>query len=141
MPTIALLGSTGQIGRSILLALLTTTVHQVVQLVRPASESKAESINITLVQKKRLWTVPVDLLASSTDELASILSGVGVVASALNGKGMAAEGKIQDAAERAGVKMFYPGEFGMHHVYSGEDGYGHLHPVGLLSLLFPLLGW
>ncbi|KAE8149603.1 hypothetical protein BDV25DRAFT_130240 [Aspergillus avenaceus] len=128
MARIALLGATGQIGRSILLALLTTTSHEVVQLVQPASE-KAKAVNTTAEQRKRLHTMPVDLLTASVDELAFILTGVSVVISALNGRVLQAQSKIQNAAAQAGVRRFYPSEYGKHHIYFGEDGYGYLHPI------------
>ncbi|KAF7593463.1 hypothetical protein BBP40_011469 [Aspergillus hancockii] len=118
-----------QVGRSILLTLLTTIVHQVIQLVHPASESKAESINITAEQRKKLQTAPVDILAASTDDLASILSDVEVVVSALNGVALNAQGKVQDAAEKAGIRRFYLSEFGFHHTYYGENEVGYLHPT------------
>ncbi|OGM46522.1 hypothetical protein ABOM_004519 [Aspergillus bombycis] len=139
MTRIALLGSTGQVGHFILMALLTTTSHEVVQLVQPASETKARSINISAEQKQRLRTVPVDLLVADTDELASILNGVEVVVSAVNGKALSAQEKVQTAAGMAGVRRFYPSEYGMHHVYTGEDGYGYVHPVS--ALYFTRSAW
>lgn len=129
---VAILGPTGQIGHAILLALLTGTSHEVVQLVSPQSEEKARSVALASEQSERITTVPVDLLGSSTDHIATILDGVDVVVSALNGKALDAQGKVQDAAAEAGVRRFYPSEYGMHHVYRPDledDNYGYLHPV------------
>lgn len=64
------------------------------------------------------------------DELAIALEGVDVVVSALNGRALESQVDIQDAAVDAGVKMFYPSECELHHVYQrlGEMA-GYLHPV------------
>ncbi|KAL4803337.1 hypothetical protein BDV18DRAFT_162902 [Aspergillus unguis] len=128
MAKVALFGSTGQIGRSIVRGLLNEN-HNVVQVVRPASKSKAEDIAVPLDQKKRLTTVTLDVAEASVDELASALDGVYAVVSALNGKGLDAQVKIQDAADKAGVKRFYPSEYGLHHTYTDEKGYGQVHPA------------
>lgn len=138
MPKIALFGATGQIGTCILKALLAKTCNDVVQIVRPGSESKANDIKVRPEQKQRLTTIALDPLEASTDDLASSLGGVEVVISALNGKALTAQRKIQDAADKAGVKRFYPSEYGMHHIYTDEKGYGHLHPVRIANPLRPL---
>ncbi|KAL4923160.1 uncharacterized protein BDV17DRAFT_296623 [Aspergillus undulatus] len=129
MTKIALFGSTGQIGRSILFALLKTTPHSVIQVVRPESESKAKDVDVKPDQKQRLTTISLDPIKASEDELVSVLNGVEIVISALNGKALAAQGKIQDAADKAGVKRFYPSEYGMHHLYTDDQGRGVLHPT------------
>ncbi|KAL4971487.1 hypothetical protein BDW66DRAFT_165138 [Aspergillus desertorum] len=81
----------------------------------PSSENKAKGIDVRPDEKKRLKTVGMDILEASADELASTLAGVEIV--------------IQDAADKAGVKRFYPSEFGMHHLYTDEKGRGVLHPT------------
>lgn len=129
---IVLLGSTGQIGQSILRALLTKTSHQVVQLIAPQSESTASSINrqFTAEQQGRLTTESVDLLSCSADDLVPYLANVEIIISALNGKALQAQPKLQDAGAKAGVRRFYPSEYGMHHVYRPPgDEVGYLHPV------------
>ncbi|KAL4912343.1 hypothetical protein BDW62DRAFT_216431 [Aspergillus aurantiobrunneus] len=128
MEKVAVFGPTGQIGRSIVRALL-TNAYEVVQVVRPVSESKARDIDVHPTSKRRLTTVALDPLDATMDELASALDGVEVVVSALNGKALEAQGKIQDAADKAGVRRFYPSEYGMHHIYTDEKGYGVLHPT------------
>ncbi|KAL4878071.1 hypothetical protein BJY04DRAFT_209470 [Aspergillus karnatakaensis] len=127
MTTIALFGSTGQIGQSILRALLNTTSHEIIQIIQPGSESKVQ--DATAEQKNRLTTVAHDILDTTTDQLASTLKDVEIVISALNGKALTAQGTIQDAADKAGVSRFYPSEYGMHHIYTDEKGYGLLHPT------------
>ncbi|KAL3432555.1 hypothetical protein BDV09DRAFT_126072 [Aspergillus tetrazonus] len=129
MTKIALFGSTGQIGRAILLALLTTTSHEITSIDQPSSENKAKEIDVREEEKKRLKAVGINILEASTDELVSILAGVEIVVGALNGKALTAQEKIQDAADKAGVKRFYPSEYGMHHLYTDENGRGVLHPT------------
>ncbi|KAL2849393.1 hypothetical protein BJX68DRAFT_276093 [Aspergillus pseudodeflectus] len=129
---IALLGPTGQIGHSILRALLTTTSHDLLQIVSPGSESTAKSNaeEFTTEQKKRLSTEVADLLSARADDLTGLLEGVEIVISALNGKALSAQRTVQDAAAHAGVKRFYPSEYGMHHVYRSpdeSDQRGYLH--------------
>lgn len=123
MSKIALFGATGQIGGSILSALLDAN-FQVLQILTPGSESRAEP------ESSSLSTAVVDLACISRDDLSAILSGVETVISALNGKALEAQQLIQDAAWDAGVKRFYPSEFGMHHIYRKPgDTFGYIHPV------------
>ncbi|KAL4901037.1 hypothetical protein BDW74DRAFT_187894 [Aspergillus multicolor] len=129
MTKIALFGSSGQIGQAMLRALLSTTSHDIISIDHPASEDKVKEIDVDSEAKKRLKTVGVDLLKASTDEIASTLDGVEVVVSALNGKALTAQSKIQDAADKAGVRRFFPSEYGMHHIYRDEKGRGVLHPT------------
>lgn len=129
---IALFGSTGQIGQSILRPLLTKTSHEVLQLISRQSESTARSINkqFTAEQQSRLSTESVDILSCSTDDLVHYFINVEIIISALNGKALQAQSKVQDAGAKAGVRRFYPSEYGMHHVYRPpEDEVGYLHPV------------
>lgn len=131
---IALLGPTGQIGQSILRALLTTTPYEVLQIAAPQSEETANSQTkeFTLEQQKRLSTAVVDLLSAQEEDLLPILNGIEVVVSALNGKALAAQKIVQEAAAEAGAKRFYPSEYGMHHVYRSDDEgdqMGYLHTV------------
>lgn len=65
MTEIALFGSTGQIGRSILWALLTKAHHEIVQVDRPASESKAKDISVRPEQRQRLMIDALDPLEAS----------------------------------------------------------------------------
>ncbi|RDW64305.1 uncharacterized protein DSM5745_09716 [Aspergillus mulundensis] len=129
MTKIALFGSSGQIGQAMLRALLSTTFHEIISIDQPASEDKAKDIAVGSEDKRRLKTVGMDILEASTDEIASTLGGVEVVVSALNGKALTTQGKIQDAADKAGVRRFFPSEYGMHHIYTDEKGRGILHPT------------
>ncbi|KAJ0357838.1 hypothetical protein COL922a_014641, partial [Colletotrichum nupharicola] len=73
-----------------------------------------------------------DLLSARADDLTGLLEGVEIVISALNGKALSAQRTVQDAAAHAGVKRFYPSEYGMHHVYRSpaeSDQRGYLHSM------------
>lgn len=50
--------------------------------------------------------------------------------SALNGPALESQLTILDAAAAAGVRRFYPSEYGMHHIYrKPNDPQGYLHPL------------
>lgn len=133
MTKVALFGATGQIGQAILRALVIANSHEVIQLVHPHSLDKAKAMVKELEAEDRMSTVAVDVCECSVDELHPVLSGVEVVVSALNGKALDVQHKIQEAAARAGVRRFYPSEYGMHHIYHSPDGYGYVHPVCFLT--------
>lgn len=129
---IALLGPTGQVGQSILRALLTTTPYPILQIASPKSHSTALSTAQSFPpdQQSRLTTQSIDLLSCSPTTLIPLLTDIDIIISALNGPALASQPKIQDAAAAAGVKRFYPSEYGMHHIYQPEgDNYGYIHPV------------
>lgn len=123
--TIAIFGSTGQVGRNILQALLDCEKQKfhVIQVVLPSEKDATQRAPNTEAKV-------IDINALGKDEISAILRGVEVVISALNGKGLQLQPKIQDAAAAAGVKRFYPSEYGMHHIYRrpGDDE-GRIHPV------------
>lgn len=126
-PKTALFGPTGQIGHSILSTLLKAE-YPVLQIISPGSESRAIPNTVSPL----LSTQTIDLASTSREELASVLVGVYAVISALNGKGLEAQRFIQDAAADAGVRRFFPSEFGMHHIYRPPgDVFGFIHPVCL----------
>ncbi|PLB50036.1 NAD(P)-binding protein [Aspergillus steynii IBT 23096] len=129
MTKVALLGATGQIGQAILRALASAKSHEIVQLVHPHSVEKAKAVVKELEAGDRVTTVTVDVCECSVDELQPVLSGVEVIVSALNGKALEAQEKVQDAGARAGVRKIYPSEYGIHHIYHSLDGYGYVHPV------------
>jgi nucleoside-diphosphate-sugar epimerase len=130
--TVALFGAGGQIGRNILEALVTckkTRFKRVVCFDKSASGIAlfSDESNVTVKE--------IDLANVSKAELAKDLEGIQAVVSALNGPALEAQPKIQDAAADAGVKRFYPSEYGMHHIYrkpagpgSGSD-WGYVHPM------------
>jgi N-acetyl-gamma-glutamylphosphate reductase len=123
--TVALFGANGQIGSTILRALLNCrkqTFH-IIQFIPPGAQSRSQPAD-------NLETKNIDLDAVSRQELASALKGVDVVVSAVNGKALESQGLIQDAAADAGVKRFYPSEYGFHQIYRKPgDPRGYLHPV------------
>ena len=127
MPKIAVFGASGQLGTAIVNALLGDQTLDTIQIISPGAKFKVRSDT----EIPNLSTKIVDLTAINRKELAEVLAGVDVIISALNGKALEAQGLIQDAAWDAGVKRFYPSEYGMHHVYyKPGDTYGYIHPVG-----------
>ena len=126
MPKIAVFGASGQLGTAIVNALLNDQTLDTIQIISPGAKSKVR-LDTDI---PNLSTKVVDLTTISRKELAGELAGVDVIVSALNGKALEAQGLIQDAAWDAGVKRFYPSEYGMHHVYRKPgDTYGYIHPV------------
>lgn len=127
MPTIALFGASGQIGVAILNALLSDPSLNTIQILAPGTSSKVPEH-----EHRNLRTKTIDLTSAKREDLAKDLTGVDVVVSALNGKGLEAQSVIQDAAADVGVRRFYPSEYGSHHVYQrpGDTG-GYIHPVSL----------
>lgn len=126
MPKIAVFGASGQLGTAIVNALLSDQTLDTIQIISPGAKSKVRSDT----DIPNLSTKIVDLTTTSRKELTEVLAGVDVIVSALNGKALEAQGLIQDAAWDAGVKRFYPSEYGMHHVYQKPgDTYGYIHPV------------
>lgn len=130
MPKIALFGASGQIGAAILKALLTDPSLNTIQILAPGTSSKVPAND-----HPNLSTKTIDLTSAKRDDLAKDLAGVDVVVSALNGKALEAQSVIQDAAADAGVRRFYPSEYGSHHIYRKPgDTYGYIHPVRPSSL-------
>lgn len=126
--TIALFGANGQVGKAVFNALI--KCHEprfhVVAFTSPNS-----SFNLLDYGDVNVSVERVDLNHITSDDLAAVLSKskVDVAISALGGTIIARQGLIQDAAAKAGVKRFYPSEFGMHSVVwlPGEQAY--IHPV------------
>ena len=128
MITIVLFGASGQIGSAILNALLSDSSLQTIQILAPGTSSKVKEN-----EHSNLRTKTIDLTSAKRENLAKDLSDVDVVVSALNGKGLEAHSIILDAAADAGVRRFYPSEYGSHHVYRKPgDTYGYVHPVSPL---------
>lgn len=120
---IALFGANGQIGDRILHALRSNKRHtfKVLAFIPPGSE---------LQQSGNVKVKTVDLKKLTRDSLAKDLQGVDAVVSALNGQALEAQVVIQDAAADAGVKRFYPSEYGFHHIYrKPNDPVGYIHPA------------
>ena len=106
MPTtVALAGATGNLGPSILAALLSAN-HTVTVLTRHGSTSTA-----TLSRHPNLTIKQVDF--SSVASLTSALAGIDVVVSCVASAAMGAQNPLIDAAVAAGVSRFIPSEYGM----------------------------
>lgn len=135
--TVALFGANGQIGTSILQALVNCQQQsfRILAFIPPDTPSPKDSINTSKANDKTNIEVKAeDLTSISQSDLAGHLKGVDVIISALNGKALDSQKLIQDAGVDAGVKRIYPSEYGMHNVYTQKDGSGWVHPVSLRSL-------
>lgn len=123
---VAVFGAEGQIGRRIYNALVECQQQSfgVLAFVPPGTPYSPRRGSQNAVRKA------VDVTTVKRGDLKVALRGVDVVISALNGKALEYQGLIQDAAADAGVKRFYPSEYGMHPIYekSGDD-LEYTHPV------------
>ncbi|PCH39995.1 NAD(P)-binding protein [Wolfiporia cocos MD-104 SS10] len=123
LKTVALFGATGMLGSAILAALLEPSIGKykpnVVAFMHPG-KSLEESL---LARHPQLRMVECDY-PKGGPEMVDHLRGVDAVVSVLNGPGVAAQYIILDAAIDAGVKRFYPSEYGFHHAYRapGDPG-------------------
>ncbi|KAL1648491.1 hypothetical protein SLS58_002246 [Diplodia intermedia] len=124
--TIALFGANGQIGQRILERLSHHPNHnfRVRAFIPPDDDlSCAGNDHKTIIKS-------FDPNELSREGLAKDLEGADAVVSALSGRALDAQPLIQDAAAHAGVKRFYPSEYGMHLTYrKPNDPWGYLHPV------------
>ncbi|PVI05426.1 hypothetical protein DM02DRAFT_715739 [Periconia macrospinosa] len=103
--TIALFGANGQIGDYILEALVHPPRHQfnIIGFIPPSTQlqSNKNAKNVTVKEFDLITVSPLE-----------------------------AQPTIQDAAADAGVKRFYPSEYGMHHIYRKPgDSKGYVHPA------------
>lgn len=132
LKNVALFGASGQIGSSILKALLDCDRQKfdVLTVISPSSAAPlgADQSNVKVKE--------LDILNATRKELAEALSGIDVVVSALNGKALEAQYAIQQAAADAGVKRFYPSEYGMHHIYRKPGD-----PMGYIHQLWDMKNW
>jgi hypothetical protein len=86
--------------------------------------------NADLQQQNNITIKTFDAKDADRSTLAKDLNGVDAVISALNGPALEAQAIIQDAAADAGVKRFYPSEFGFHQIYrKPNDPMGYIHPA------------
>jgi nucleoside-diphosphate-sugar epimerase len=123
--TIALFGANGQIGSHILEALLSTNRHtfRVTAFVPPGS-------NLPQTSNPNVTVKTFDIKKASRETLARDLTGIEAIVSALNGPALEAQCILQDAAADAGVKRFYPSEYGFHQIYrKPNDPMGYIHPA------------
>jgi aspartate-semialdehyde dehydrogenase len=125
---VALFGANGQVGKHVFNTLVKwkETEFKVVTFV-----SLTSNFNLDDYGEVNAIVVRLDLNEIAMDDLAVILAShnVDVVVSTLGRQVINKQRVIQDAAAKAGVKRFYPSEFGMHQIpwFPGEGGY--LHPV------------
>ncbi|KAL0563730.1 hypothetical protein V5O48_018332 [Marasmius crinis-equi] len=123
---IALFGANGQIGDSIIRALLQCEHQkfQILAFIPPGSQlNSGESDDRVTVRDFNLNDL-------NTESLAQELQGVQVAISAVGGKALEAQTTIQDAAAKAAVQRYYPSEYGMHHIYrKSGDPQGYIHPM------------
>lgn len=126
LKNVAVFGVNGQLGQSITKALLRCKkqTFNVLAVIPPGSQEPP-------VPKSNQYKCEIiDVLKASRDELKNSLKGVNAVVSALNGKALDFQAIIQDAAADAGVKRFYPSEYGFHQTYHKPgDDWGYIHPM------------
>ncbi|KAF5570665.1 isoflavone reductase [Fusarium phyllophilum] len=100
---IAIVGATGETGGSIINGLLGSETQFVRTSTLPAFEKPA-----TVSLKERgIKIVPIDL-GGSHDELASALTGIDIVISAIHFQSLDDEIPLSNAAKKAGVKRYVP---------------------------------
>ncbi|TFK45385.1 NAD(P)-binding protein [Heliocybe sulcata] len=125
LQNIAIFGATGNIGQHIFQALLHPQISgynpTLTVFLRPGSSQAASFPDTVRVQEADL---------SDPAHLANALKGIDVVISALNGPVIDAQKGLFEASLEAGVKRFYPSEWGFHNIYRKPgDDWGHVHPL------------
>ncbi|VUC37215.1 unnamed protein product [Clonostachys rosea] len=128
---VALLGANGQIGNEILHALVSCPEYKfnVLAFIRPGA-----SLNYN-GDRQHISIKHLDFFEAEIDEVASLLQGIDVLVSALGGSTLPKQRLFQDAAAKAGVKRFFPSEFGMPSIVRLVDSdVGFLHPTWDLKM-------
>ncbi|KZT09382.1 NAD(P)-binding protein [Laetiporus sulphureus 93-53] len=126
--TIALFGARGMLGSVILSALLDSPVQgyhpRITVFLRPGKPLKRN-----LADHPQVLIIELDYFEEGT-ALAQHLRGVDAIISALSGPGISAQYRILNAAIEAGVRRFYPSEYGFHQAYRapGDPG-GRIMPL------------
>ncbi|KAF7588649.1 hypothetical protein BBP40_005431 [Aspergillus hancockii] len=122
---VALLGANGQIGNAILHALFSCKeqAFDIIAFIPPNSSLKFYG------DARKIAIKDIDLAQATIADLVAAFAGASVLVSALGGKLLSRQGLIQDAAEIAGVRRFYPSEFGMHHVVQMPNHDVYIHPT------------
>ncbi|TFY60103.1 hypothetical protein EVJ58_g5353 [Rhodofomes roseus] len=122
LTTIALFGVTGMLGSAFLDAFLEDVIEgyqpKVLVFMRPG-----KNIARRYEQHAQVQVVQCDY-PKGGDDLVEKLRGVDALVSALSGGGYPAHYTLLEAAIKAGVKRFYPSEYGFHHLYRapGDPG-------------------
>lgn len=122
LKTVAFFGATGMLGSEIFKVLLDTGIPDyqpnVIAILRPG-----KSLDASLANHPRLKVVHLDF-STASEELVGTLRGVDAVVTVLSGGGVETQYPILEAAIKAGVRRFYPSEFGFHQAYRapGDPG-------------------
>jgi len=150
-PTIAIIGATGQTGRSIVDGLLSTETSppippaNIISLTRHTSVSNAANAALSSLG----LTVRPFSLTSPHEELVSALKGVNVLVSCLSGDSdQLQQIQLADAAKEAGVSRFLPSAWlplippGGVHIFRDmkEQVYAHVKAIGLPFTIVDV-GW
>ncbi|KAF4996922.1 hypothetical protein FDECE_12245 [Fusarium decemcellulare] len=103
---VAILGATGETGRSIVNGLLESTEprYEVIALTRPSSLEKPA---VRQLAQRGVEVIAADL-DGPLDELTKLLKGVDTVISAINAANLPAQIPLVDASKAAGVARFVP---------------------------------
>ncbi|KAI9163523.1 Isoflavone reductase-like protein [Paramyrothecium foliicola] len=107
---VAILGATGQTGKSIANGLLDSEYpFEITALARSSSLHDPELLELS---SRGVKASPIDL-AASKEEMTRVLAGFDVVVSAISAVNMAQQFALIDAVKAAGVKRFVPSNFGI----------------------------
>ena len=111
---IAVFGANGQLGQSIIAALLgwKKQTFNVLAVIPPKTPEPSVPDS-----KQDYRCSDISLFNASQGQLKIELKGIDAVLSALNGKAFESQPLIPDGAADAGVKLFYPSEYGFHQTY------------------------
>jgi len=150
-PTIAIIGATGQTGRSIVDGLLSPETFppippaNIISLTRPTSVSNAANAALSSLG----LTIRPFSLSSPHEDLVSSLKGVDVLVSCTSGDSEQLQQiHLADAAKEAGVKRFLPSAWlpvippGGVHIFRDmkEQVYAHVKAIGLPFTIVDV-GW
>ncbi|KAL4938710.1 hypothetical protein BDV06DRAFT_200266 [Aspergillus oleicola] len=103
---VAIVGATGETGRSVVSGLLNAeTNFEITALIRPASLSKPAVHDL---RSRGVNVVPVDLAQARHEDLVDTLSGIDIVISAIHYQSLSDEIPLANAAKDAGVRRYVP---------------------------------
>ncbi|PLB49805.1 NAD(P)-binding protein [Aspergillus steynii IBT 23096] len=127
---VALFGANGRVGNALLHALVNCKEQrfEILAFISPMSTLRLS------VRSEFVTSVHLDISSASPEEIGIKLQGVDIVLSALGGNLLDRQRCIQDGAALAGVKRFYPSEFGMCQIPIFPGSQPILHPTWLQKL-------
>ncbi|KAJ3289120.1 hypothetical protein HK104_007717 [Borealophlyctis nickersoniae] len=110
--SVAVLGGTGFLGKTIVSELLARKVFDVTVITRPGTKDASKQALLDQFTAKGAKIVEADV--TKVDDLAQALKGSEVVISTVKGDDALEDGQtvLLEAAKKAGVKRFIPSEFG-----------------------------